>query len=232
MAVAQMTLNLNLRDDAVLENFFSGKQNKQLLKILHAMAHGRGERFAYLWGNKGVGRTHLLQACCQVINQLKLPSFYLSLQDLLNLKSEILQDLESLQLVCLDDVDSIAGNAEWEEAFFGFLNRMHDAKRRLIVAGNLPPARLGIALPDIKSRLSQAMIFQVNALTDDEKIEALRARAKARGLNLSKTVTEFLLRHCPRDMGSLFVALDKLDKASLAAQHKLTIPFVKSVLGL
>src|SRR4029078_5447301 len=87
-----------------------------------------------------------------------------------------------------------------------------------------------IGLPDLLSRLSWGMVFKLSPLADDEKLTVLTRRANGRGIGLPEEVAKYLLTHCPRHMATLFAALDALDKASLAAKRRLTIPFVKEVL--
>ena len=152
--------------------------------------------------------------------------------ELIAFSPDIFEGLESRQLICIDDVHMIAGKAIWEEAFFHAYNRIQDAGGRLIVTANALPKTLGFILPDVVSRLAWGMVFQLQLLTDAEKLQMLMLRAKQRGMLLSEEVAKFILTHCPRDMSALFAALDQLDKMSLAAQRKLTIPFVKIILGV
>ena len=228
----QLALELALKESTTFANYYCAEKNAQLLITLQEVARGRGEQFIYLWGQPGSGRTHLLQACCHVADKLKLSPIYLPLGDLSHLQPEMLEGLEALPLVCIDNIDGIAGDPVWEEAFFHFFNRVHDAGKRLVIAGCLPPNELGIKLSDLASRLAWGVIFHLQALTDNEKIQALLLRAKARGLHVPEAVAQYLIRHWPRDMGSLFEAIEKLDQASLVAKRKLTVPFVKEVLGI
>lgn len=225
----QLTLGFELREDTTFANFYS-VNNNELLVVLQELARGRGEQFVYLWGNNSVGRTHLLQACCHVADKLKLSPFYLPLKNIDQLKPDVLEGLESLPLVCIDDIDCIVGRPAWEEAFFHFYNRIREEGKRLVIAGSKPANELGLALHDLVSRLNWGISFQMQELTDDEKLQALFLRAKARGLHVPENVAQYLLRHWPRDMASLFGALEKLDHASMVEKRKLTIPFVKEVL--
>lgn len=229
--ISQLALNLVLPEDTTLTNYY-GARNRELLSNLHKTSCGRGERLIYFWGGKGVGKTHLLQACCNTANRLGLMPLYLPLSKLEDLNPTILEDLETLHLVCIDDIQNIAGHEEWEEAFFSFFNRMHEAKKRLIIASTSPAQKLNIILPDLVSRLSGSVIYQVQELTDDEKIEALIYRSRSKGIEMPLKVAQYLYCHCERDMKSLFEKFAVLDRASLAAQHKLTVPFVKEVLGI
>lgn len=227
--VEQLTLGISLRDDATFANFFVAN-NKQVTIALQTAAKGRGEQFIYLWGKQGVGRSHLLQACCHAAGERGLSVVYLPLAELSDLKPDVLEGLESLAIVCIDDIHQIANRPSWEEAFFHFYNRMRAANKRLIVAGTVPPNDLGMALADLVSRLNWGVVFQVQELSDDEKIQALLMRARTRGLDLSYEVAYYLLSRSPRDMRSLFNALEVLDRASLQKQRKLTKQLVKEVL--
>lgn len=227
----QLTLGLSLKDEATFDNFFPG-ENKEIVAALKKVASGQGERMVYLSGTRGQGCTHLLQAICHEAHQHQLSSVYLPLANLISMSPELLNGLESLQLVCIDDLQAVAGNESWEEALFHLYNRIHDAGGRMVMAANTPPKSIPIKLPDLISRLSWGIVFQLHPLSDQDKLAALKMRAYARGITLSDEVGRYLLTHCPRHMSTLFAALDALDKASLAAQRRLTIPFVKEVLEI
>jgi DnaA family protein len=227
----QLTLGVGLKDEATFANFYPGN-NAQLVTTLKNAANGIGEKVIYFYGAGGQGCTHLLQACCHEAHQNGLSSVYIPLGKSSDFSPEIFEGLESLQLICVDDVHRIAGNPAWEEALFHAYNRIHDAGGRLIVTANVAPKSLGLALPDVVSRLAWGIIFQTQALLDTEKLHILIMRAERRGMTLSEEVGKFILNHCPRHMSTLFAALDALDKTSLAAQRKLTIPFVKTVLQI
>lgn len=227
----QLTLGVSLKDEATFANYYAG-QNSLVVEELKKSAQYQGERVIYVYGAGGLGCTHLLQAACHEANQNGLSSVYIPLSNIRDFSPEIFEGLESLSLVCIDDVHMLAGKAEWEEAFFHAYNRIRDAGGHLMVTANVSPKSLGLMLPDVVSRLSWGMLFQLQALSDQEKLEVLIKRAERRGMTLSDEVGKFILTHCPRHMSTLFAALDALDKMSLAAQRKLTIPFVKTVLEI
>lgn len=227
----QLTLALGLQDEATFENFFAGA-NTEIIASLKSAARGQGERIIYLCGARGEGLSHLLQACCHDAFQQRLGSVYLPLDNLVSLSPDVLNGFESMPLVCLDDLHKIAGRRDWEEAVFHLFNRVYDAGGRIIAAAHDLPKALQLGLPDLVSRLSWGIIYQLHPLSDDDKISVLTMRAHRRGISLSEEVGKYILTHCPRHMGTLFAALDALDKASLAAQRRLTIPFVKEVLQI
>ncbi len=231
MLIRQLTLSVGLRDDATFSNYFS-KQNAELVAALKRTAAGEGERMIYVHGMGGLGRTHLSQACCHQANQFKLNSIYLPLASLLNYSPAVFEGLEALSLVCIDDFHVIAAKREWEEAFLYFYNRLIDAGGCLIVTAKTMPKGLGLLLQDVASRLAAGVVYQLQPLADEEKLEALIKRAELRGLVLTEEVAAFILTHCPRHMTTLFAALDALDKESLASKRRPTIPFVKEVLEI
>jgi len=98
------------------------------------------------------------------------------------------------------------------------------------VSASAAPTQIDIQLPDLVTRLSWGVSYQLQSLSDDGKRIALQQRATQRGLQLPDDVVQFVLRRSLRDMNSLFELLDKLDVASLVEQRKLTIPFVKQYL--
>lgn len=227
----QLPLGIDLRDDRTLETYFPG-QNEQALMQVKQIARGDGEPFVYLWGREGVGRTHLLQGACHWANRYQQTSFYLSFSSIKNLDPSIVEGLERIDLICLDDLEKIAGIKEWEEAIFHLFNRLRSQQRRLLVAADHPPKGLAITLADLSSRLSWGVVYLLQPLSDDDLLMALQLRARERGLLLSDEVGAFLIRRCTRSMPELYALLERLDKASLVAQRRLTIPFVKSVLTI
>lgn len=227
----QMTLGLTLKDEATFENFYPG-QNKEIIAGLKKAVSGEGEKIIYLCGKTGQGCSHLLQACCHYAYQLKRRSIYLPLSNLITYTPDLLDGFETLELICIDDLHLLAHRSNWQEAIFHLYNRIYANDGRIIVTAKDLPKAIELGLPDLVSRLSWGIIYQLYSLSDEEKLSVLIMRASRRGITLSEEVGRFILNHCPRHMGTLFTALDALDKASLAAQRRLTIPFVKTVLEI
>ncbi|AKQ33225.1 DnaA regulatory inactivator Hda [Candidatus Coxiella mudrowiae] len=225
----QLPLRINLQEETTFNNFYPGK-NETVLHALNELLENKGESFVYLWGEPGVGRTHLLQACCHEMNSRALETMYLPLR-ISQLTPVILCGMETKHLICIDDIDAVLNQKDWEEALLHFYNRARESTEpKLIIAGKDIPPQLNCQLADLRSRLSWGLVFQVVGLSDTEKIKALQMRAHDRGFELSDEVGQFLLLYYTRDMSLLFNLLDKLDQASLIAKRKLTLPFVKTVL--
>ena len=235
MVTEQIPLHFAWRDGFSFENYFAGgslKSNAEAVYHLHQLASENtgDEQFLFLWGFAHAGKSHLLQAACQQAADSGLSVAYLPLTEIGDLHPEMFTGLEQLSLVCVDDVQVLAGNKQCEEALFHLYNRIRDAGNKMIVAGDVAPKALSMSLGDLQSRLSWGPVFHLQELNDANKIAALQLRASARGFELTEEIGLFLIRRSARDMVSLFALLDRLDDASLAQHRKLTIPFVRGLI--
>jgi DnaA family protein len=139
-------------------------------------------------------------------------------------------NLSQIDLLVLDDVDALAGDDQGEFLLFDLINRLREQEIPLLMTASLPPAACGFRLPDLLSRLGWGITMPIHAPNEAEKIELLRRKAQERGFDLPFESAVYLLQRSPRDLGSLIRIIQDLDHASLSAQRKLTIPFVRSVL--
>ena len=212
-APRQLTLDLIRPLTPSLDNFVVGR-NAETLATLRAVSLRQGEAFVYLWGEAGSGRSHLLSAlagarpAALAAAGVAVPEF---------------ADSHGLYLV--DDVD--ARDPESQQRLFVLMNevRAHPGAA-LVTTGSAAPAQLALR-EDVRTRLAWGLVYQVHALTDDEKAQALEERARSRGLSLSHDVIAYLLTHMPRDMRTLVAILDALDGYALASRRAITVPLVR-----
>ena len=229
IASTQLTLRLSPQEIYRLDNFHFS--NEELARAVNAFCEMQSFNFLYLWGEQGAGKTHLLIACAEQVQQTGYRVIYLSLRELLQTaQPAVLQSLEQADLLCLDDLEAIAGMPEWEESLFHCFNRLHDKGGKLLIATTHNPANSQFKLPDLCSRLATGLVYQLTTLSDQDKQQTLILQAQSRGMIMPDEVAQYLLRHHGRDMPSLMAVLQKLDKASLEAKRRLTVPFVRQVL--
>jgi DnaA family protein len=227
----QLALAIQLNDEATLDNF-NWHNNHLLKQQLDAMLTLNGEKILYLWGSHGSGTSHVLQGCCQAVTNTQ-SAIYLPLSLLKEWGPQCLEGLEEQTLICIDDIDTIAGDKAWEEALFHLYNKIKDSGQSLLViSGAHSPTTSPIQLADLRSRLSWGLVMQLHELTDEEKLNTLKVLSLQRGFDLTNSVGQFLINRCSRNMHDLHELLDLLDKASLQAHRKITIPFVKDILHL
>lgn len=218
----QLALGVRLRAEAVFDSFAPGP-NAEIIAALQRP----GTDPLWLWGARGTGKTHLLQAVCAAGGAT---AAYFPLSRQINLPPEALLGFESSRVLCVDDVDAVAGDAQWERALFQLFNESAELRTRLIFAAAAAPRSLPWVLEDWRSRAAACVVYQLRELDDAGRIKALQLRAAQRGMDLPGETAEYLLRRMPRDLPYLLGLLDELDEASLAAQRRLTIPFIRDAL--
>lgn len=218
----QLILQLAPPAAPTLDNYVPGR-NGAALQALRDIARGAlAERFVYLWGEPGSGRTHLLRGLAQAASGRK--ALYFSGAPGIFLEND---SLENVGVVAMDDVQDLP--ADGQITLFDLYNRVRAAGGALAASGNAAPAQLALR-PDLRSRLAWGLAFQLHPLSDAEKAAALRAHARARALELHEDVIAYLLKHARRDMTSLIGILDALDRYSLEQKRPVTLPLVRDAL--
>lgn len=226
----QIPLQFDFKAEQSFASFYTAR-HQQIVQHLTDTANGRGEQQLYLWGRQGSGKSHLLQACCLHANQHKRDAFYLCLNANKLPEVNVLDDLVLFELVCIDNIESCAGNHLWQLALFNFYNHHRENNHQLIIATHCPPSYLALELTDLKTRMSWGLTLKLQELSDTEQIAAFTFKAKNLGFEVSPQVGNFLAKHYARDLSKLWQLLAKLEQATLVAKRKLTVPFLKHILA-
>jgi DnaA-homolog protein len=224
----QLTLGVQLKERATFASFLTAR-NTELVTHLQHVAAARPAGATWIAGPHTAGKSHLLQAVCAAL-PVGVRAAYLPLETLLPFGPGALDGAENLELACYDDVQTIAGSAEWEERLFSVWQRALERGTTLLFAARENPAHVAYELADLKSRLASSVVFPVRELNDEEQIEALNLRAHLRGFELPADTARYLQRRFPRDMRTLCEILDTLDDAAFAAQRRITVPFIRDVI--
>jgi DnaA-homolog protein len=225
----QLPLALRYPPDQRLENFIAAPAGA--IAQLRALAEVAGSDWLYLQGADGVGKTHLALGACASTDAAGRRAAYLPLHAARGRVRAALDALEGNDLVALDGLEAIAGSRDDEVALFEFHNRMRSAGTGVLYTARTAPEALALALPDLRSRLSQCTRIALSSLDDAGRQAVLRDRAQRRGLLLEDQALDWLLKRADRDLFSLTTLLDALDRASLSAQRRITVPFLRQTLG-
>jgi DnaA family protein len=218
--MSQLLLDIAPEARPTLESFVPGR-NAELLAALRALLEGRGERFLYLWGATGCGRSHLLRATAEAFLARGIAAACVPAEEAPG------GGLDRLGCVAVDDVQRLSG--EGQEALFHLYNRIREGGGALVAAGDAAPSRLGLR-QDLTTRLGWGLVYQVHGLTDEEKAQVLERHAAARGFTLPREVTDWLLRHGRRDLPWLVAVVDALDRHSLETKRPVTLPLLREIL--
>ena len=214
----QLVLDLTPPPAPAFDHFIA-EHNRQ---IIAALTDAQDERFIYLWGAAGVGKTHLLQQWVEHANAVGRAAIYL------DARAEKLPDFaREARCVAVDHVDEL--EPDDQITLFSIFNSLRDSDGQLLTAGREPPQRLKLR-DDLRTRLGWGLVFQVQAMSDADKLAALRRHAQMRLVNVPEDVLRWLITHWRRDMASLVSMVDALDHYSLALQTPITVPLVKHIL--
>ena len=213
-------LLLNIAPDwlPTLHNFVPGRNIELLSSLQHALAGTSSERCFYLWGEAGCGKSHLMQAVVEQARLLGQSAIY-----------SYGAVPEVAQVVAVDNAEVLDDAAQI--ALFALYNRMRESGGMLLVSGVSAPAHLSVR-DDLRTRLGWGLVYQVHALNDAEKTQALERHGQARGFILPQEVMQYLLRHGRRDMPALLGLLDALDAHCLRLQRVPSIPLLKEVMQI
>lgn len=224
MPPAQLPLALKLRAGSSLATFITG-DNALLLAALAALDGDAPEQL-YLWGEPGSGRSHLLEG---KVLEAGGDGCFLAGSELAALTPAVLEGLEQFRLLAIDDIDQLAGRADWEAALFHLYNRLRDAGAALLVSARQPPADCGFQLADLASRLAAGPVWRVAPLAEDGLLELMRQHGRAVGLEVGDDVARYLLARSTRSAAAVTALLEQLDRLAMAHQRRLTIPFIRGL---
>lgn len=229
MMTQQIPLPLAITARYSWDNFYIGR-NQELVNTLHAQPRAT-QGLLYLWGESGVGKSHLLQAASQGASEQGAKVFFLDLGQALFYTPDILADLNGFDMVCLDNIDAIAGQAEWELALFSLYNLIMEQDSTLIVTAARPATQTGIELPDLLSRLQQGLTFRIQPLDAADIKQAIDEQMQQYGFSGDYELVDYIANRTRRDMSALAENFSRLNEASLVEQRALSKPFIKKTLG-
>ncbi len=229
----QLVLPIGIRSDAAFENFFGPHASRCVTQLRQLLEHPT-ETLIWITGPQDAGKSHLAAACLAHLETCGRKGFYMGLSEMpgeLAWVDYFLEDAHAPEVLILDDVHQWLDGAEQELALFQLFNHFKISRRQLIVTANAPPALMPVELPDLASRLRSGQLLTLPQAGDDHKQQVLIQVAAERGMRMPLDVGAFIIRRSERNLGQLLTVLDRVEQASLVEQRKLTVPFVKKVLG-
>jgi DnaA family protein len=227
---AQIALPLSFDRQFSFDNYFS-QQGELIIANLKALITAKGESMIGLWGKSDSGKTHLINACAHFSRQRGTSFQLYDGSELAQCDADSFENLATCQVLAVDNLDVLCGIQKWEEKFYQIINSSKNEGSKLIFTLSENPSYLDCRLADFQSRLSWGLLLQLQLTGDTDIGDVIKLRAGLLGIELSKEVIAYLLVHYSRQLSTQIEILRVLDRASLSAQKKITIPLIKQTLA-
>lgn len=236
----QLSLGLELSNKLTLNNFITG-QNEAILSFIKSLIFNTkknnqpdytSDKCLFLYGPSGTGKTHLLNGICHQATNNQLSAIYLDAKTISAKQMNQLNDMEYLEVICIDNIDAINGSTDLERSFFNLFNRVYTTGASLIMASRQKPKQLDIKLPDLLSRLQWVLAYKINSLNEDDLIIAIKNKFSQKGFYVSKDVISFMLHRLDRKTTDIMDKIELLSNLAISQKRKITIPFVKKMLNI
>ena len=224
----QLALQIQINERASLNNFFVSKNNSKTIQILKNIlldSNNGAQIFIDDLGSNG--KSYLLQAICNDFSNSSNSSIYIPMQEAINLDPSILEGVSELNLICIDDVDLINKRREWELALFNLINECYEKDCFLLLSGSVNKLE---AIPDLVSRIKKMETLRLEAINDDELLEATQAISKNLNIEISDKNMNYLINNSKRDIKTIFRTLSQLEKESLERKKSIGLNLIKEVI--
>ena len=221
--IEQLTFPWSKPNNSSFNDFYFEINNLSVLSNL------KGEEDLVIYGTSKVGKSFLLQSLCNYFSEANKSSLYIPLKELSSYETGLLDNLEKLNLVCIDDLEIIAGDNKWETAIFNLINDCLLSSCRIVFSSNINPSLISFQLRDLFSRIQKINQMEVFPVKSDNLAEAVRFFADLRSINIGDKEIAYLINHSKRSMGDLVTNINLLDKLSMQLKRKITIPLIKKV---
>ena len=222
----QLTFPWSAKPKLIFRDFYTNKENLNLVNNLKDQEAGD----IIIQASSNTGKSHLLQSACNFYNEIGKTSFYLPIKKALDYDPSVLDSINKIDLICIDDIDFVAKNDDWERAIFNLINQCQQSTSRIIfsVSGSIDTA--GFNLPDLLSRLNKLLKYNVANIDDGDIELAIDLIIEHNSINIGDKEINYILNHAKRDIAHLKHILFKLDEYSLSTKKKITIPLIKEII--
>ena len=224
----QLALQIQINERASLNNFFISKKNNKSIKILKNILLGSDKGVQIFIDDLGSnGKSYLLQAICNDFSNSNNSSIYIPMQEAINLDPSILEGVSELNLICIDDIDLINKRRDWEIALFNLINECYEKECFLLLSGSINKLE---AIPDLVSRIKKMETLRLEAINDDELLEATKEISKNLNIEISDKNMNYLINNSKRDIKTIFRTLSQLEKESLERKKSIGLNLIKEVI--
>ena len=223
----QLTFPWNKSFHSSFEGFYIDPKNKQLISILENISINEN---MYIYGLKNSGKTYLLQSLCNKYSKNDKSSLFLPLKDVIKYGVEIIDSIENMDLVCIDGLEAVSQNKEWEIGLFNLINNAQQTGCRLIFTSSSEEGAINFSLADLDSRIRKFQSHEIFPISDDNLLKALKKITNLRSISLGEKEAQYLITYTKRNIADLTIILESLDQLSMENKRRITIPLIKELL--
>ena len=224
----QLALQIQINERASLNNFFVSKNNSKTIQILKNILISSNNGVQIFLDDLGSnGKSYLLQAICNDFSNSDNSSIYIPMQEAINLEPSILEGISELNLICIDDADLINKRIEWQIALFNLINECYEKECFLLLSGSINKLE---AIPDLVTRIKKMETLRLEAINDDELLEATQAISKNLNIEISDKNMNYLINNSKRDIKTIFRTLSQLERESLERKKSIGLNLIKEVI--
>lgn len=235
-----------LKAEYTFDTFVVGPNNSLSYAAAFAVAQNPGKKYnpLFIYGNSGVGKTHLLHA---IGNELKKSKSLLSViyQSADRFVTEFIhairfENIHKFQhkyhlvdVLLIDDIQCIANKEQTQEAFFNIFNVLYDAHKQIIFSSDTYPQKLAGITERLRSRMAWGLVTDMYAPTLETKVAILKNKASnVHNIYLEDDVAECIASSVNLNVRELEGALIRVIAAASFVQKPITIELAKSVLKI
>ena len=223
----QLTFPWNKSFHSSFEGFYIDPKNKQLISILENISINEN---MYIYGLKNSGKTYLLQSLCNKYSKNDKSSLFLPLMDVIKYGVEIIDSIENMDLVCIDGLEAVSQNKEWEIGLFNLINNAQQTGCRLVFTSSSEEGAINFSLADLDSRIRKFQSHEIFPISDDHLLKALKKITNLRSISLGEKEAQYLITYTKRNIADLVNILESLDQLSMENKRRITIPLIKELL--
>ena len=223
----QLTFPWNKSFHSSFEGFYIDPKNKQLISILENISINEN---MYIYGLKNSGKTYLLQSLCNKYSKNDKSSLFLPLMDVTKHGVEIIDSIENMDLVCIDGLEAVSQNKEWEIGLFNLINNAQQTGCRLVFTSSSEEGAINFSLADLDSRIRKFQSHEIFPISDDHLLKALKKITNLRSISLGEKEAQYLITYTKRNIADLTIILESLDQLSMENKRRITIPLIKELL--
>ena len=223
----QLTFPWNKSFHSSFEGFYIDPKNKQLISILENISINEN---MYIYGLKNSGKTYLLQSLCNKYSKNNKSSLFLPLMDVNKYGVEIIDSIENMDLVCIDGLEAVSQNKEWEIGLFNLINNAQQTGCRLVFTSSSEEGAINFSLADLDSRIRKFQSHEIFPISDDHLLKALKKITNLRSISLGEKEAQYLITYTKRNIADLTIILESLDQLSMENKRRITIPLIKELL--